>query len=101
MSSRKIGRTVMAGLMAAVLSGSMALAQDQTHSVRERAQAKPLSRAERTQKSVAFQNEHTDSWLCLYVSPFFCSNLYPTLDSATANSTAMNPTPAVPDRSRR
>jgi hypothetical protein len=50
----------------------------------ERTPVQPAERAEQAAqpaqqpRTVPFQSEKTDSWLCNYVSPFFC-NLIPTV----------------------
>jgi hypothetical protein len=46
---------------------------------------------------IAFQTQRTDSWLCNYVSVFFCSDVIPQLDTTTPGELAAK----VPDRSRK
>ncbi len=97
MRVQKMGRIALAGWMALALAGSAPAAPQR--SVPERAQTRPAARQQVAKTSVEFQSERTDSWLCLYVSPFFCSNLYPSLGASAGNTTTTTST--VPDRSRR
>ena len=55
-------------------------------------------RANQNQKAIAFKTERTDSWLCENVSVFFCSDLFPRLN--TTQNGPGTPASLVPDRSR-
>jgi hypothetical protein len=73
-SSRKwLEKTLAAGLMASALFAGTAFAADN----RMQAQKATSSRraATETPRTVEFKTERTDSWLCQYVSPFFCSSI--------------------------
>lgn len=94
MKPEALFKMMLAGLVAFPSSGSIALARDGIRTT-ARAPARSAARVEAARKSVQFQTGNTDSWLCAHVSPFFCSNLFPTLSSG-GNSTSK-----VPDRSRR
>jgi hypothetical protein len=97
MCTSKTGRILFAACLSLALAGSAFAAPQR--SVPQREKAHSATRQMATKASVQFQTEKTDSWLCLYVSPFFCSNLYPPLGSASGN--ASTTTAVVPDRSRR
>jgi len=97
MKGKSVERAILAGALALSLAASASAASQRA--VPERAQARPASRQQATRQATAFQTVRTDSWLCLYVSPFFCSNLNPSLGSTSGNSASL--TSAVPDRSRR
>ena len=52
----------------------------------------------RNQRTVSFKTERSDSWLCQNVSVFFCTDLFPSLNTTpTVNGSAAS---LVPDRSR-
>jgi len=98
MMSRAIGRIVLSGCLSLALAG-LALAAPPQRPVPQRERAQVAQREQQAKANVQFQTEKTDSWLCLYVSPFFCSNLYPPLTSSSGSSSSASA--AVPDRSRR
>lgn len=97
MKSQMLHRLLMLGLMLSVFCSSLALAEDRGRSVR--APAQPAARSQTTRKGVAFKTDRTDSWLCNHVSPFFCSDLFPTLTPSPDQSSSST-TYKVPDRSR-
>lgn len=91
-------KMMLAGLVASLLSGSIALARDGIRTTaRAPARSASAARVEAARQSVQFQTGNTDSWLCTHVSPFFCSNLFPTLSPSAGE----NATSKVPDRSRQ
>ncbi len=61
----------------------------------ERAEA-VTNRATAARRVETFRSERTDSWLCAYVSPFFCTSLFPTLTTTPDPPT----TPTTPVRGR-
>ena len=97
MRTRGTGRILLSACLSLTLAG-FALAAPPQRSVPQRERARVAQHEQQAKANVQFQTEKTDSWLCLYVSPFFCSNLYPSLSSTSASSSAAA---AVPDRSRR
>ncbi len=94
MKSQMLRKVVLTGLMASILSCGLALGEERPAA---RQQAQPAARGKTTRKEMSFKTEKTDSWLCNYVSVFFCSDLFPTLTPSNSTSN----TAAVPDRSRR
>lgn len=73
-SSKKwFERTLAAGLMASALFAGTAFGADN----RMQTQKATASRraATETPRTVEFKTERTDSWLCTYVNPFFCSSI--------------------------
>lgn len=97
MKSHALHRWAIAILAAAALSGSTALARDEARTAR--ATPRTAARQQTARKTAPFKSERTDSWLCNYVSPFFCSNLFPTLSSSSSGNNTST-APSVPDRSR-
>lgn len=93
MKSRATTTGILAGLLFSLLSASVSLAAGAEGNVRmsriERAQA-VTSRASAARRVATFKSEKTDSWLCAYVSPFFCT-LFPTL--TTTPDPPKSPTP--------
>jgi len=89
---------VLTACLSLALAG-FALAAPPQRPVPQRERAQVAQRAQQAKANVPFQTEKTDSWLCLYVSPFFCSNLYPSLTSSSGSSSSASA--AVPNRSRR
>jgi hypothetical protein len=86
MKLRAKSTAVVAGLLFSLLSASSSMASSAEGNVRmsriERAQA-VSNRAAAARKVETFKSEKTDSWLCAYVSPFFCS-LFPSLPNTPA-----------------
>ncbi len=82
MKSRALTTAIAAGLLFSLLSASVSMAAGAEGNVRmsriERADA-VSSRTTAARRVETFRSEKTDSWLCAYVSPFFCTNLFPTL----------------------
>lgn len=72
-------RTLAAGLMGSVLLAGTAFGAE----ARMTAQRTTASRRMATEgpRVIGFKEERTDSWLCEYVSPFFCSSI-PTVVAA-------------------
>ena len=54
--------------------------------------------AGQTRRGLPFKTERTDSWLCSYVSPFFCTNLFPTLETRPGTP---SPSTSIPPRGRK
>lgn len=81
MKSRTVSKGILAGLFFSLLSAGIATASGAEGNERmsriERAGAVAERRAE-SRKVEKFKSEKTDSWLCSYVSPFFCDS-FPTL----------------------
>jgi hypothetical protein len=96
MKTKSVSRSILAGLLFSLLSAGAATAANTGGNVRmsriERANAVASRRAD-ARRTEAFKSEKTDSWLCNYVSPLFCSNLIPTLPTTPA-------APSAPTRGR-
>lgn len=96
MKLRAKSTAVVAGLLFSLLSAGAATAANSGGNVRmsriERANAVASKRAE-ARRSESFKSEKTDSWLCNYVSPLFCSDLIPTLPTTPT-------APSAPTRGR-
>jgi len=93
MKSQVLRKVVLTGLMASILSCGLALGDEKPAA---RQQAQPAAREKTVRKQMNFKTDKTDSWLCNYVSVFFCSDLFPTLSPSNNTAAAA----AVPDRSR-
>ena len=98
MKSRKVSLSIVGGLVLSFLSAGVATAagaggNERTSRIERAGQVQ--ARNAQARKDEKFRTEKTDSWLCSYVSAFFCST-FPTL------STAPDPpaNPAVPYRGR-
>lgn len=77
---------------AAAESGLRTEGRAKVQAIRTRAAAPPV------RPVVAFQTNRTDSWLCNYVSVFFCADVIPQLNTS---DTPNDLTARVPDRSRK
>lgn len=97
MKSRRVSIGIVGGLVFSFISAGFAIAGGAEGNERmskiERA-TQVQERSHTARKSETFRTEKTDSWLCNYVSPFFCSSLYPSLTPAPA------PAPSTPARGR-
>ncbi len=90
---------IAAAITASMLTAGTAVAESgvklesraRVQTVRARTAPAPARRV------IAFQTARTDSWLCNYVSVFFCSDVIPQLNTTTPNEL----TSRVPDRSRK
>jgi hypothetical protein len=89
MKSRAVS-SIVSGLVFSLLSAGVSTGAGAEGNVRmsqiERAGAVTQVRAE-SRRAQSFRSEKTDSWLCTYVSPFFCST-FPTLSTAPASPSA-------------
>ncbi|HKA37745.1 MAG TPA: hypothetical protein VKH43_13050 [Thermoanaerobaculia bacterium] len=98
MKSRRASISIVGGLVFSFLSAGVAMAGAGGNERMSRIERADQVQARRTQtrKEEKFRSEKTDSWLCNYVSAFFCTSAFPTL------STAPEPpaNPAVPYRGR-
>jgi hypothetical protein len=90
MKSKTTITAIVAGLLFSLLSAEVSIAAGAEGNVRmsriERAGA-VTSRATAARRVETFKSERTDSWLCAYVSPFFCDYV-PTVTSAPQPSAA-------------
>ncbi len=95
----KTSAWIAAAVTASMLTAGTAVAESgikpesrgRVQTVRARTAPAPARRV------IAFQTERTDSWLCNYVSVFFCSDVIPQLNTDTPSDLAAK----VPDRSRK
>jgi hypothetical protein len=99
MKSKTTITAIVAGLLFSLLSAEVSMAAGAEGNVRmsriERAGA-VTARATAARRVETFKSERTDSWLCAYVSPFFCTSLFPTLTTTPDPPT----TPTTPVRGR-
>jgi hypothetical protein len=95
MKRKALRRSIAAGFVAFILTASLGFAAGGDRSAPTKAQ--PATRQQTARKAIVFKSDRTDSWLCTYVSPLFCSNLVPSLPASSNGSTASS---SVPDRSR-
>jgi hypothetical protein len=99
MKRKKVSTGIMAGLVFSLLSAGVATGAGAEGNVRmsriEKAAAIESRRAV-SRKAETFRTEKTDSWLCNYVSPFFCTSLFPTLSSSPSTPAS----PSTPPRGR-
>ena len=97
MKRKTVSTGILAGLVFSLLSAGVAMGAGAEGNVRmsriEKASAVDSRRAV-SRKTETFRTEKTDSWLCNYVSPFFCTNLFPTL------TTSPSTPPSTPPRGR-
>jgi hypothetical protein len=98
MKSKKVSIGIVGGLVFSFLSAGAMVAgtagNERTSKI-ERAQ-QVQARGTQARKSEQFRTEKTDSWLCSYVSSFFCTSAFPTLTSSPESPA----NPAVPYRGR-
>ena len=84
MRTKAISKGILAGLVFSLLSAGVSMGANAEGNVRmsriERAES-VASRRSISRKTEPFRTEKTDSWLCVNVSAFFCSNLFPTLST--------------------
>jgi hypothetical protein len=96
MKSRAVSNFMLAGLVLSFLSAGVAKAAGSEGNERmsraPRADAVEQRRAQ-TRHEDKFKSEKTNSWLCSYVSPFFC-DAFPTL------TTSEQPPQTIPNRAR-
>jgi hypothetical protein len=92
-SGKKWKRAIAAGVLGTVLFAGVTLGSE-TRMQTERPVAKRSTTTTRG-RVVEFKPEGTDSWLCTYVSPFFCEYV------PTVSSTAPAPGTAMAQRGRR
>jgi hypothetical protein len=96
--TRKGSIGIVAGFVFSFLSAGAMVAGTAGNEGTNRVQRADQVQARNTQarKDEKFRTEKTDSWLCSYVSSFFCTSAFPTL--TTAPEAPVNP--AVPYRGR-
>jgi len=84
---KKWKRSIAAGVLGTVLLAGVTLGAEARMQT-ERPIAKRSTSVERG-RVVEFKPESTDSWLCTYVSPFFCDYVPTVSAAAPAPGTAM------------
>lgn len=87
-------KAVVAGLTLSLVGAATGLAASSPPTRTTAARVSPASSRSEAKKTVAFKTDKTDSWLCNYVSPFFCTSLFPTLDSHPDGAAGQNSAPA-------
>jgi hypothetical protein len=98
MKSKTMTKAVLAGLLFSLLSASVSLGASEGNvrmSRIDRADA-VTSRATAPRRVETLRSEKTDSWLCVYVSPFFCKDLIPTLTTTPDSPSSPAPTRGRP-----
>jgi hypothetical protein len=99
MEPKTTAKVILSGLLFSLLSATVSMAAGAEGNVRmsrvERAQA-VQSRPAAPRRVKTFRSEKTDSWLCVHVSPFFCTGLFPTLPTTSDPPKA----PTQPARAR-
>ena len=99
-SGKNWNRSIAAGVLGTVLFTGVTLgveARMQTERPgAKKATATSASTSTSRGRVVEFKPEGTDSWLCTYVSPFFC-DIVPTV----SNTAAPTPGTAMAERGRR
>lgn len=95
-SGKNWKRSIAAGVLGTVLFAGISLGVEARMQT-ERPGAKRTTATASTSRGrvVEFKPEGTDSWLCTYVSPFFCDVV------PTASNTAATPGTAMAQRGRR
>jgi hypothetical protein len=96
-SGKKWKRSITAGLLGTVLFAGVTLgAEVRMQTERSAAKRSTVSAPSSTRgRVVEFKPQGTDSWLCTYVSPFFCDYV------PTVSATAPAPGTAMAQRGRR
>ena len=90
-SGKKWKRSIAAGVLGTVLFAGVTLGAEARMQT-ERAGARRATATANTStrgRVVEFKPEGTDSWLCTYVSPFFCDYVPTVSAAAPAPGTAM------------
>ena len=92
MKTKRVSTGILAGLVFSLLSAGVATGASEGNVRMSRIEKAGAvqARQQTTRKNEAFRSEKTDSWLCNYVSSFFCTTAYPTLSSP---DTPTSPTP--------
>lgn len=84
MRTKVISKGILAALVFSLLSANISTGANAEGNVRmSRIQKAETvsSRNSTSRKTETFRSEKTDSWLCVNVSAFFCTNLFPTLST--------------------
>jgi hypothetical protein len=88
-------RTLAAGLIGSVLFAGAAFGAGEKMTAQERMTAQRTTVSRRVAadgpRVVGFKEERTDSWLCEYVSPFFCPSIPTVVVSPQPGPTTTNP----------
>jgi len=92
MRTKAISKGILAALVFSLLSAGVSTGATEGNARMSRIQKADTvtSRNQTSRKTETFRSEKTDSWLCVNVSAFFCSNMFPTLstpDPPPSNST--------------
>jgi len=95
MKRKRASKILLATMASAFLFAGAAMGADERLATRGSVTRVSPSSNARTEarRSMTFKSEQTDSWLCNYVSPLFCSNLVPTLESRPDGPTPSTSTP--------
>ena len=98
MKSKVVAKGIVGGLVFSLLSATAAMGAGSEGNVRMSRIAPASSVSQRQtqpRRTESFKTERTDSWLCNYVSPLFCSTV-PTLPTSPSSPQA----PSTPYRGR-
>jgi hypothetical protein len=94
-SGKKWKRSIAAGVLGTVLFAGVTLGSENRMQTERSGARRATASATTRARVVEFKPEGTDSWLCTYVSPFFCEYV------PTVSSTAPAPGTAMAQRGRR
>ena len=93
-TKKAISKGILAALVFSLLSAGVSTGADAERNVRMSRIQKAdtvTSRNQTSRKTETFRSEKTDSWLCVNVSAFFCSNVFPTLSTPDPPQTPSTP----------
>lgn len=96
MRHKRDSNALMAATVSAFLMAAATMSADSRPVARPNiSRVSPAPNApSQTRRSPPFRTERTDSWLCSHVSPFFCTSLFPTLETRPNTPSLSNPIPA-------
>jgi hypothetical protein len=94
-SGKKWKRSIAAGVLGTVLFAGVTLGAENRMQTERPGARRSTATASTRGRVVEFKPEGTDSWLCTYVSPFFCDYV------PTASAAAPAPGTAMAQRGRR
>jgi len=81
MNRKRASTAVLATMASMFLMASAAMGADARPARESVARVSPdVGGRTEARRAATFRTERTDSWLCNYVSPLFCSNLVPTIE---------------------
>jgi hypothetical protein len=90
MKTGSVSKTLLAGLAFSLLFGAVSsAAQSQQVARATVSRVAPASNARaQARPAASFRTERTDSWLCVNISPLFCSTMFPSFESKPGTPSA-------------